>query len=75
LPAAAASADLDCVVEFCSGVAQWNGEESHQELMSRARLWLEAEKRSLKPGAAVALPITRDRRPAKTEPGPRSGLG
>jgi len=62
LPEAGAAVDLDCVIEFCSGAAQWNGRESFEELVARARLWLEAEKRSRRPGGVVALPITRARR-------------
>ncbi|GAC1584565.1 MAG: hypothetical protein NVS3B24_23730 [Candidatus Dormibacteria bacterium] len=61
-PGAAAAAAIECIIEFCSGAAQWNGQESFVELMARARLWLEAEKRSRKPGAVVALPLTRARR-------------
>jgi diguanylate cyclase (GGDEF)-like protein/PAS domain S-box-containing protein len=44
LPAAAA--DLDCVVEFCSGAAEWNGDEEFGQLLGRAETWLTAEKRS-----------------------------
>ena len=71
VPDAAAAAELDCVVDFCAGAAQWNGHETFDELMARARLWLEAEKRSRRPGSVVALPITRERRralPAVDEP-------
>jgi diguanylate cyclase (GGDEF)-like protein/putative nucleotidyltransferase with HDIG domain/PAS domain S-box-containing protein len=64
LPDARNAAEIDAVVEFCSGAAQWNGQESGEELLARARLWLEAEKRSRRPGPVVTLPITRDRRKA-----------
>jgi diguanylate cyclase (GGDEF)-like protein/PAS domain S-box-containing protein/putative nucleotidyltransferase with HDIG domain len=74
LPDAAAKADLDCVVEFCSGAAQWNGQETLEELMARAELWLEAEKRSLKPGV-VALPYARDRRRSAVDAAAQSNLG
>jgi diguanylate cyclase (GGDEF)-like protein/PAS domain S-box-containing protein/putative nucleotidyltransferase with HDIG domain len=74
LPDAAARANLDCVVEFCSGAAQWNGHEIYEELVARADLWLEAEKRSLKPGV-VALPYARDRRKSAEGTDSRSGLG
>jgi diguanylate cyclase (GGDEF)-like protein/putative nucleotidyltransferase with HDIG domain/PAS domain S-box-containing protein len=40
-----AAAGLDCVIEFSSGAAQWNGEEDFEQLLRRAETWLTAEKR------------------------------
>ncbi|HEV1998283.1 MAG TPA: diguanylate cyclase [Candidatus Dormibacteraeota bacterium] len=70
---AAVDDNIDCVVEFCSGAAQWNSHEDYPEFLARARLWLEAEKRSRKPGPVVALPNTRDRR--RPAPGKASAGG
>ena len=75
LPDAGRADDIECVVEFCSGAAQWNGHESYEEFMARANLWLEAEKRSRKPGSVVALPITRDRRRTAAEKAAAGGAG
>ncbi|MDP9325570.1 MAG: hypothetical protein M3O87_03430, partial [Candidatus Dormibacteraeota bacterium] len=53
LPVAAAG--LDCVVEFCSGAAEWNGEEEYGQLLGRAETWLTAEKRSRGSGQGAAV--------------------
>ncbi|MFY9614495.1 MAG: HD domain-containing phosphohydrolase, partial [Candidatus Dormiibacterota bacterium] len=56
LPATAA--DLDCVIEFSSGAAEWNGDEEFGQLLGRAETWLTAEKRSrgrLQGGAVLAF--------------------
>jgi diguanylate cyclase (GGDEF)-like protein/PAS domain S-box-containing protein len=51
-----AAAGLDCVVEFCSGAAEWNGEEDYGQLLGRAETWLAAEKRSRR-GLDARLPV------------------
>jgi diguanylate cyclase (GGDEF)-like protein/putative nucleotidyltransferase with HDIG domain len=53
LPVAAAG--LDCVIELCSGVAEWNGKEDFTEFVARADVWLAAERRSRRP--ALAQPM------------------
>ena len=50
-----AAADLDCVIQLCSGAAEWNGRETFTEFLSRAELWLEAERRSRRPATGMSL--------------------
>ena len=47
---------LDCVIEICSGAAQWDGLETLAELMDRADIWLSAEKRSRR-NSEPAVPL------------------
>jgi diguanylate cyclase (GGDEF)-like protein/putative nucleotidyltransferase with HDIG domain/PAS domain S-box-containing protein len=52
-----ATQKLDCVIELSSGAAQWDGAETVAELIERAEVWLEAEKRSRKHAEHPGLPV------------------
>ena len=49
--------DLDCVVEFASGAAEWDGQETVPELMARARTWLEQRAQGFESEQILALPM------------------
>ncbi len=49
--------DLDCVVEFASGAAEWDGQETSHELIARARIWLDLREQGFGSDQVLALPM------------------
>ncbi|HXA41647.1 MAG TPA: HD domain-containing phosphohydrolase [Candidatus Solibacter sp.] len=49
--------DLDCVVEFASGAAEWDGQETSHELIARARIWLDMREQGFGSDQVLALPM------------------
>jgi diguanylate cyclase (GGDEF)-like protein len=48
--------DLDCVVEFSSGAAEWDGQETVRDLMARANVWVDAHSANRDSDTVLSLP-------------------